>query len=179
MKVHQTKKGFSIGEVLLSMFVLVIGIMGVMELSTKNIRVLADSRDIIVASQFAQEGVELSRNLRDNNVARGVAIFTGMGNGRTCAIDYSSPITCLSPSSFALERNTVDGFFRRSTGEQKFKRKITFAITNPGNDSSARNLVTSYVWWGNTVPNTTSACIPKNNCVFAQTTMTTWILGEE
>lgn len=60
---------FSIAEVMLSAFVLTTGIIAVMSLYTVSHRSSSDIRNVITASELAQEGVEVARNIRDNNAA--------------------------------------------------------------------------------------------------------------
>ncbi len=65
---RRTRKGFSIGEVMIAMFILVFGIIGAVFLSARSTAQIGDSRNAIIAASLAQEGVELVRNVRDNNV---------------------------------------------------------------------------------------------------------------
>jgi Tfp pilus assembly protein PilV len=70
---HQMKnrKGFSINEVMISMFVMSVGIVTVIGLFSKGFINSQLDRDRIVAAGLAQEGVELVKNVRDNSFARG------------------------------------------------------------------------------------------------------------
>lgn len=61
-----TKRGFSLVEVLFSLLVLTLGIAGVLTLMTGNIKNAVDAKNQVIASQLAQEGYEMVRNLRDN-----------------------------------------------------------------------------------------------------------------
>jgi Tfp pilus assembly protein PilV len=63
-------KGFSIGEVMVAVFIMLVGIVGAIMLTARSIQDLGDSRESIVATLLAQEGTELVRNLRDNNVTQ-------------------------------------------------------------------------------------------------------------
>ena len=63
------KRGFSLIEVLLSLVVLSFGITAVAVLMVNNIKNLQTSKNQIIALQLAQEGIELVRNLKDNNTA--------------------------------------------------------------------------------------------------------------
>lgn len=64
------KTGFSIGEVLISSFLLMVGIVSATALIVQNMREAFDARDTIIASQLAQEGIELVHNVRDTNTAK-------------------------------------------------------------------------------------------------------------
>ena len=64
-----SKKGFSLIEVLISLLILSTGIAAVVLLMMQSIRSSQTSRDQIIASMLAQEGIELMRNYRDNNTS--------------------------------------------------------------------------------------------------------------
>lgn len=68
MRKQKTRKGFSIGEVLVAMFILLIGIVDAVFLTVRSVNDLGNSRDAVVATMLAQEGTELVRNVRDNSV---------------------------------------------------------------------------------------------------------------
>jgi len=67
MQKKEYKKGFSIGEVLIAAFILTVGVVSAVTLLTRSIVDTIDSRNLVIASQLAQEGTELVRNQRDNN----------------------------------------------------------------------------------------------------------------
>lgn len=60
-------EGFSLMEVLVVMSVVVIGLLGVSSLSLQNVQVQNMNNEELVASMLAQEGIELTRNIRDWN----------------------------------------------------------------------------------------------------------------
>ncbi len=80
-KQYKTKKGFSIGEVMIAMFILVVGIISAVFLSAKSTGQIGDSRNAIIAASLAQEGVELVRNIRDNSVTQKTC---GAGDDERC-----------------------------------------------------------------------------------------------
>ena len=61
------KAGFSLIELLVAMGMVGIGLIGVASLAAQNIRVQYFNRNSLISSQLAQEGLELARNLRDND----------------------------------------------------------------------------------------------------------------
>ena len=70
MRMRKKEKGFSIGEVMVAMFILLVGIVDAIFLTVRSVEGLHDSRDAVIATLLAQEGVELVRNVRDNNVTQ-------------------------------------------------------------------------------------------------------------
>lgn len=87
LKLRRTRRGFSIGEVMVAMFILVVGIISAVFLSAKSMGHISDSRNSVIASSLAQEGVELVRNIRDNNVTQKTC---GSGSERCTAFDPDS-----------------------------------------------------------------------------------------
>ena len=61
-----SKPAFSFIELLVVMAMIGIGLLGITSLATQNIRVQYFNRNQLIAAQLAQEGLELARNLRDN-----------------------------------------------------------------------------------------------------------------
>jgi len=58
---------FSLIELLVSMAIIGIGLLGISSLAAQNIRVQYFNRNSLISAQLAQEGLELARNLRDND----------------------------------------------------------------------------------------------------------------
>ena len=83
--------GFSIPEVALSVFVLSVGIMSIIALMSSSLRYSLQTNDVIIATDLAQEGIELVRNVRDNDFASGGIGFSSplFRAGRPyCRIDW-------------------------------------------------------------------------------------------
>ena len=62
-----TAPAFSLIELLVSMAIIGIGLLGISSLAAQNIRVQYFNRNSLISAQLAQEGLELARNLRDND----------------------------------------------------------------------------------------------------------------
>lgn len=73
MKTKHTKtlKGFSLGEVLLSIAVLTVGILPMLGALVGALNTSLDSQETVIASGLAQEGAELVLNIRDNAILGG------------------------------------------------------------------------------------------------------------
>ncbi len=70
MFINKTKKGFSIGEVMIATFILLVGIIGIIFLTVKSIGNISDGKKAVTAALLAQEGTELMRSVRDNTVTQ-------------------------------------------------------------------------------------------------------------
>lgn len=188
-----TKKGFSIGEILLAAFVLSVAMLAAVNLLITGFSYSADSRDRIVASMLAQEGIEIARNIRDNNWATGDITFSGANfpdtnyaadnNSRGCIVDKDSTTirTCANTYNPKILYINDDGYYM-TTGSTatKFKRKIMIQYFNASGILSNRATavtakLTSVVIWGNVWPRIdVSDCTISTQCAFASATFTKW-----
>lgn len=183
LKIKNRKKGFSIGEVVLSAFIVSVVLVTVVNLIASSLKNSMNSRDHIIASQLAQEGVELIRNVRDNNWAHSADSFKYFPNNTSddCRIDKDynyidiagDDIECGSESKHLY----YDGNFYVCDGagsETKFQRKIELDY-DTGNVGTAEKLtVASIVIWGGSFPATLDGCTFANKCVYAESVLTRW-----
>lgn len=188
------KRAFSIGEVILSVFILGVTMVTILSLYAKGLREFQDERDSVIASLLAQEGVELARNIRDNNWAdRTCALeagcatfpktFANFYNSNTYygSVDVVNDDAVIFNATYTLRLN--GGFYVHSGGTAvKFKRRIILDY-HPGG-SNANNaesvVITSLISWrggGTSPPFNTTVCNMANKCVFSQETLTDWGTG--
>jgi type II secretory pathway pseudopilin PulG len=131
--------GFTLLEVLVAIFVITVGLIGVITVlqNTMFLRSISSSR--LTAAYLAQEGIEIVRNVRDTNwlEAHNKADFTPWDEGFSdcsigCEIDYADlreedPV--FSPyfgSGRKLKIDSASGFYNYDFGDDtKFARKIT------------------------------------------------------
>ena len=182
------KKGFSIGEVVLSIFILGVTMLTIMTVLSISLKDMMDERDSIIATMLAQEGVELARSIRDNNWSQRTATSTTTpgtfdnfrnNDNNSCRIYYSSTDlnTCNSGLNMALYYNA--GFYDHSGAgtETKFRRRIILDYgPDPANATNAEYLIiTSVVSWDNSNPPTSVAnCTVANKCVYSNTILYNW-----
>lgn len=187
---RKNAKGFSLLEVLLALFVLSIGILGMLTLITDSIVNSAQSRDVITASQIAHEGVELVKWVRDNNIKANPSLpddfFAGFPPGDSvCRIDYrAGSFDCTIPdiaSSYVLYYNDIDGngplaysHYFSGGGQTTFSRKIY--IETPSLSPDER-IIRSFVFWGSgwasAVPaNDAKDCWAIKKCVYSEVKLT-------
>lgn len=137
-KLIQKQKGFTIIEIIVVFFVISMGLIGVLSLIVQNIQAQRIGKNELVASQLAQEGLELTRNIRDMNwITAGNAWSQDISNGGTYvfAIDYNgrSSINPVSGPSDSTAKLKIDasGFYSHSgLTDSIFNRAIT--VTDNG-----------------------------------------------
>ncbi len=91
---NNIKKGFTLLETIVAVSVLVTAIIGPFNLASQTIQAQSIARNDLIAANFAQEGIELFRNYRSNNVLRADGDTTHWLDGTAacetaegCAID--------------------------------------------------------------------------------------------
>jgi competence protein ComGC len=185
-KIKKNRKGFSMVEAVLSIFILSTGLIATIALISSSTRHSLDARNQIIASQLAQEGVELVTFIRDHNI-RAIKnqtipipgdIFEGIsGKNGDCVIDFHFPVDIKDaikcpppPVEFALK---IEGWYVHGAGSGQtiFSRKIN--IVNSNNSPLERTFdIKSYVWWGAEPTDFSTDCTLANKCTLAQTILT-------
>ena len=100
------EKGFSLLEVLVAIAVITVGLVGVIGLIAYTISISRVSPDKVIATNLAQEGIEVIRNIRDTNWLEGDDFDEdiggpGMGNRWRGTVDYNSAFITKPPGSAA------------------------------------------------------------------------------
>lgn len=161
-------------EVMVTMFVVSVGLVTVIELFSSGFINSALDRDRIVAAGLAQEGVEIVKNIRDNSLAiPGNAGFENFGpltsgghDDNQCGLDYTDRVFDNSGGGrncFSSGNNPENKFslslggngFQVVATTQKWARVVYIFYNDNDNitttptyffDDSAD--VVSIVWWG-------------------------------
>ena len=113
--------------------VITIGILGIYSLVPNILSTSFENVDKFIAAQLAQEGVEIVRNIRDDNWLRGSSWNDGLTYCfEGCQIDYNDSSLSYYNDNDYLKMDSA-GFYNYETGQNtKFKRKII--ITQNGDD---------------------------------------------
>ncbi|MFA5994027.1 MAG: prepilin-type N-terminal cleavage/methylation domain-containing protein [Parcubacteria group bacterium] len=156
-------KAFSLIEVLFSVAMFAIGIMGVVGLINQSMAASMNHRNEAIAGQLAQEGIELVRNIRDNNWLRTPAIdaFAGIHDGR---IDYTNTGSVENSTDYNLQLNS-SGLYAHNNSENIFKRRIV--VTG----DSINKTIQSVVTWGEVTPPSSpdeNNCNPTAKCFYTE-----------
>ena len=154
-KVNKSLEGFTLLEVIVSVFMVTVGLLGVMSLLQRTISSVSLSSSRLTAGYLAQEGIEIIRNVRDTNwlQARTASSTWDEGlincGGAGIVADYNhsygpnqldSVFPCYSDQFLNVDSN---GFYGYSSGTQtKFKRKILITAV----DSDTQNVLVQISW---------------------------------
>jgi hypothetical protein len=158
MKSHK-QSAFTLVEVVLFMGIILFGVVGALSAASFSLRALGSSNDRLAASLLAQEGLEITRNVRDNNWIAGQPFNTNMVNG-SYRVSYESPnLKTNSPAKLYLDNSTglygyliADGGSLNAGTSTLTKFSRTISLTNltdaAGPGSPNYLLVTASVSWG-------------------------------
>jgi len=122
----KTKKGFTIFESLIAIFVLLVGILGAMTLILNVVNLIGLSSSQLTAAYLAQEGVEIVRNIRDTNWLSSNSFDFNLSNG-AYEVQYSDSSLTIAGSPRFLKINAA-GYYNYIGGtDTKFTRTITLS----------------------------------------------------
>jgi len=131
LNVKMKKRGFTLLEVILAIFVIMVGIAGTLGIIQQGISYTQLSSSRLAANYLAQEGIEIVRNIRDANwlemrTNSDITWSDGIPSGDWEA-DYKTQNLTRSYTGTPLNIDS-SGFYSYSSGSPtKFKRKITIA----------------------------------------------------
>lgn len=142
--------GYTLLETIIALAVILGAIAGPYSLATRGILSSLASKNKLAAYNLSQEGIELVRKIRDDNVLAGSSWDSGISSG-SWKIDVVN--NALSPfDSAALLYDGTLGLYQNNTGSASlFTRRITIqkppANPTPGIPSTDQILVISTVTW--------------------------------
>jgi len=165
------RRGNTVLEMLVALFILMVGLMAVIGLSFRNVTLGRESLKELQAANFAREGIEIVRNIRDSNkyktgFTQGDTIWDGLKDkgGRDNAINNSAfdlgsgtfDLDALTVSNGTLLQRSDKFFIQGSTPSGSiatvFQRKVhlyaiclndVFERSLPGRTSNAQCALTT------------------------------------
>jgi prepilin-type N-terminal cleavage/methylation domain-containing protein len=143
--------GFTLIEIVLSMVLVAVVFMAIYSVYAQTIKFDTESRYEIIAAGLAQEGVEMIRNIRDENVLVGNDINIGLSEGKCYpTIGISETVSCNTSGSEKIYlQGSGDGVFYKnsSSGDTltPFTRECEINYGADGGDKSFT--VTCTVKW--------------------------------
>ncbi len=164
-KQKKKQKGFSLIELLISFAILSLGIMAVFILMSKNVEYSRFSKDQILASQLAQEAVELLRNIKDNDTEFNDTVEAG-----EYIIDKNKFEINTDPDIFKLYLKYEEGnkFYVHEKDDSeptKFFRRVDLAVKN---DTDGKKIIEERImvsWNDKGLPSDPADCTLANKCL--------------
>jgi prepilin-type N-terminal cleavage/methylation domain-containing protein len=120
-------KGFTLLEVLVAVFILVVGAGAAFSSISQTLGAASLVKDRFIASYLGQEGIEIVKNIRDSNWVAGGSWNRGLAPG-DYGLDYKNQS---APPTTYLNRD-ADSSYSYSFGTQtKFRRRINIQQIDP------------------------------------------------
>ncbi|OGD24802.1 hypothetical protein A2819_00980 [Candidatus Azambacteria bacterium RIFCSPHIGHO2_01_FULL_40_24] len=141
MKKLGFKNGFTLIETIVAVGVITIGLVSALTLISYSLFYVSNINDRLIAANLVAEGLEVVRNIRDNNWLQSLSWNNGLANG-DYQVSYNS--IALSPySGNPLLFNASGGIYNYSSGTNTYYvRKVSIS-----NISSYEMRVISTVTW--------------------------------
>jgi type II secretory pathway pseudopilin PulG len=134
---------FTLVETVLILFIISVGLIGVLSLIIQNIQSQVINKNNIIAHQLAQEGLELIRKTRDTNWLNSSSWNQNLAPD-SYYMDYLDevPQILLNPSDAYLYKN-IDGFYVHDSNEEEtvFSRRLEI-VTLDADSMSVSAVVT-------------------------------------
>ena len=153
-KSHNLKpaNGFTLIETLVAIFILGLGLTAASALLNQNIASARLVRDNYIASGLVQEGIEVVRNMRDNEWHQDAAFGVIVQDG-TWSVEWNS--TALGSNYNTFLKKDAGGFYNYSSGiDTVFKRQVVVSTVAAGIE---KKVVATVNWTVNGQPKTLSA----------------------
>lgn len=179
--------GFSISEVIIAAAVMTIGILATLNLLYSSRNTERGNRDFIVAAQLAQEGVEITRNVRDNSFASGgggytdISSVTNAGSQPHCTVNLGG-VTYSTGAQLYDCRNTIPALAGALAATSVtlngivYTRyvNVNYVAATPGAE------VVAFVYWGglwspgNNVATMKATCNRQSKCAYSEANLLGW-----
>ncbi len=122
--------GFTLLETIIAVGMVVVGLTTALALLGTSVSAVTIVRERITAANLVQEGVEVTRNIRDNNWLQNLPWDQGLSNG-----DYQAEWDSLSLSPYAgnpILFDAASNIYGYTTGDlTPYVRKITITNVSP------------------------------------------------
>ncbi len=130
--------GFTLIEIVLVLFLVSLVFLAIYGLFVNTLKHDTESRYEIIAANLAQEGIEIVRNIRDENIMRGVgnsAIEINDGINVTCQpqVGDDGATSCGETTNPRLALDS-DGSYKPDSAGDVFYRRCTFSEVETGAD---------------------------------------------
>lgn len=124
------KNGFTLIETIVAVGIITVGLVSALTLITNSLFYVSSIGDRLIAANLTAEGLEVARNIRDNNWLADLSWNNGLSNG-----DYQASYNSTTLSSYGgnpLLFDSAIGLYNYSSGASTpYVRKIS--ISNPSN----------------------------------------------
>jgi len=157
MKIKEKTKGFTLLEMLISLVVIAVGVLGVFSAISKYSQNTQTEKENLVASYLCQEGIEIVKNRRDTNWITGAAWNAGLTNcAGGCEADYGVDMTIdlpawTDPGKFLYLEGATRSYKYLSSPTGADTKTQYLRRINIASGTDELDIVVSVYWAGKTV----------------------------
>ena len=151
------KAAFSLVEILVVLFIISLGLLGILSLIVQSIQSQDYNKNNLIAYQLSQEGVELIRRVRDSNWASAYDFNYSLAEASGILYEYCMDYKDLTPQASSVPcalRLDGDGYYTHELLGPKsdFSRLISVKLLGPEDGIDALSVgqvirVRSEVFW--------------------------------
>lgn len=143
------KKGFSLVEIITILFIVSLGLVGILSLIVQNIQSQSYNKNNLIAYQLAQEGIELIRKVRDSNWKAGFPATTNL-SPHEYFMDYRNNIPIrhepqASDAELILKQDS-DGFYFHDLSSSATSSIFSRLINIQGVNASSFRVTVRVTW---------------------------------
>jgi len=145
--IKNNRSAFTLIEVIMVLFIISLGLVGVLALIVQNIQSQTLNKHNLVAYQLSQEGIELIRKVRDTNWAGGVDWNTGLAEG-DYFMDYldSTPQVIVDPNNEPILKMDSNGYYRHDLGSVDADTNFSRVIRIADQDAYSKYIIVTVSW---------------------------------
>lgn len=138
-------KGFTLIEVITVLFVVSLGLVGVLTLIVQNIQSQRFNHQNIIAYQLAQEGIELVREVRDSNWLTGANWDENLAAG-TYYMDYSDSVPVTTNGGPQVLYLNADNLYTHASSTAVATSSFNRLITLVDHSTSSKQVISKVTW---------------------------------
>ena len=148
---QENKKAFTLIEMVVAVFIIIIAVVGIIEMTSKYVQRIKFEKESYVAALLGQEGVEIVKNIRDTNWVAGNAWDTGLTScGSGCQADYTTSLSAYDGSYLYIENTTKLYKYIASPVAGDIKTIYNRKVTIDTGTSNILKVIVDVYWRGNT-----------------------------
>ncbi|MFH1188801.1 MAG: prepilin-type N-terminal cleavage/methylation domain-containing protein [bacterium] len=142
---NDKQKGYLMVEMMISITLIVVGLLGVFALLTQSYAMQQPLADQYTATYLASEGIEIVKNIIDTNAIQKKQWNAGCIIDGDYGVDFSSTVPDPLLAGVYLKFDDATGWYSHQVGRQtKFQRTVT--IENVSNDEL--RIISTVAWKG-------------------------------
>ena len=150
---NPSNAGFTLVEALVSLLIFSVALTAIFYLLANNLKAASLVKNNFIASGLVQEGMEVVRNLRDNDWYLGNSFGTTIPDGTYRAQWNSQALLPLAPDPY-LKKDSGNGLLSYDTGNDTvFKRTVTISAVS----GIEKRVMVAVTWNERGIPKSVSA----------------------